>query len=159
MLVNPLERRGSHRVNNLNSEAALEAGRRGNSMIEMTSKSLAIAIITFACGGCKNAEEVMTGNSSHIVAVPQSRAMARLVIESVCSNYCSEFRVHDIALNQEHDGAFDVSGRVPVNRYRVFTTALDNRLMRMGWQSTAYQIQFDSPEQFLRCIRPQGVSN
>ena len=34
MLANPLEIRGSHRVNNMNPEAALEANGWGNNMIE-----------------------------------------------------------------------------------------------------------------------------
>jgi len=34
MLANPLKLRGSHRVNNMNPEAALEAEGWGNSMIE-----------------------------------------------------------------------------------------------------------------------------
>ena len=34
MLANPLKLRGSHRVNNMNPEAVLEAHGRGNSMIE-----------------------------------------------------------------------------------------------------------------------------
>ncbi len=34
MLANPLEIRGSHRVNNMNPEAALEAEGWGNSIVE-----------------------------------------------------------------------------------------------------------------------------
>ena len=34
MLANPLEIRGSHRVNNMNPEAALEADGWGNSIVE-----------------------------------------------------------------------------------------------------------------------------
>ena len=89
----------------------------------MTAKSLAVATVILACGGCKNSGEALTGDPSHKVTAPQSRAMARSEVESVCSDYCSEFRIHEVTLNKEHDGSFEVSGRVPVKQYREFDSS------------------------------------
>ena len=126
--------------------------------IEMNTKSLVVATIILACGGCKNSEEALADNSSRQLVAPQSRAVARIEVESVSSDYCSEFRIHEVTMNKDTDGSFEVSGKVPTKKHREYSGELNKRLEKIGWNFTGYQIQFSSPEQFLWLIRPNTIN-
>lgn len=125
----------------------------------MNTKSLLLAIIIIACGACKHSEEFLAGNSSSQLVAPQSRAIARIEVESVSSDYCSEFRIHEVTMNKDTDGSFEVSGKVPTKKYREYSGELNKRLEKIGWNLTGYHIQFSSPEQFLWLIRPNAINN
>jgi hypothetical protein len=110
-----------------------------------------LALCVIVCS-CKQTSTTKTTGSPLVISASVDDAKA--TVESVCDTFCSEHRIHDVALSNAKAGGFDVTGSVRSGETKAFTAALVQELKAIGWNPGWYQMHFNDPDRFTLNVHP-----